>query len=429
MPHKNGKIYSEVVNGVKVGINTDDVGAVIGDASHDVKTLCISKRINPAAVFRPRYTSSSTAFVHIGPEEFDTKLKNLVAPLSGDSKIQMKCIKYGIWVPYFNRLDEGYPYYASRIRWNPRPCDETQYGDLTHFDGYDHGAKFKNPVQSVVCAVGSKVQVVFQDNSTSESITAQTLFGDSDYAYFGFILYEYQGEAPILSGSGAVTPTVHLDSGNVYMASGQARVVNSNVFAKSGYNYDIIPIVATDYNGDYEYYSLNISDSVPGRITKSLFIGNIEFVFFRFSEGTFYPDGNTIGTGNNIGVDKTTFGFALMMSQDLFSSIISTNSNQNDGLIRRSSIKIKAKFTRSGDNTVYTNIFTESNGLVIPNIINKNLLKMYIQTTGNSNKVYEWAQSAAGTLAGYFDFDISFTINIDKSGHTENLQYPAVSWM
>lgn len=40
MPHSNGKIYSEVVNGVKVGINTDDVVAVLGVGSHIVNYLC-----------------------------------------------------------------------------------------------------------------------------------------------------------------------------------------------------------------------------------------------------------------------------------------------------------------------------------------------------------------------------------------------------
>lgn len=40
MSHSNGRIYSETVNGKKIGINTDDVRTVLGSASHDVGTLC-----------------------------------------------------------------------------------------------------------------------------------------------------------------------------------------------------------------------------------------------------------------------------------------------------------------------------------------------------------------------------------------------------
>lgn len=45
MPHTSNRIYSEVVNGVKVGINSDDIGAVLGEASHDIGTLVKSKKI------------------------------------------------------------------------------------------------------------------------------------------------------------------------------------------------------------------------------------------------------------------------------------------------------------------------------------------------------------------------------------------------
>lgn len=47
MPHANGVIYSTTdSNGNKIGINTDDVNAVIGVASHDVATLCLSTKVN-----------------------------------------------------------------------------------------------------------------------------------------------------------------------------------------------------------------------------------------------------------------------------------------------------------------------------------------------------------------------------------------------
>lgn len=55
MPHANGRIYWEIVNGVEVGANTDDVNAVLGTGSHDVQTLCMdAKNINMWAKYKPQ---------------------------------------------------------------------------------------------------------------------------------------------------------------------------------------------------------------------------------------------------------------------------------------------------------------------------------------------------------------------------------------
>ena len=427
MPHANGKIYSEVVNGVKKGINTDDVKAVLGESSHEVKTLCISKKINPAAIFRPRYMGGAP---HVAPEDFQSKLKELGAPPSGVQGVTMKCVDYGIWVPYFNSIVNGYPYFASRVRWNPRPCDETQFGDLTHFDGYNHNARFTNPVSSVICAIGSPIKVTFRaSSSTDNTIGVGSLFGDNENAYFGFFVYEYQGEGFILSGSGALLPKVFINS--YYIPQNSAfPTVTSNVIAKNGYNYDIIPIVAVNNNGDWEYYSLFISDSVPGLITKRVGSDDIEFIYFRFSEGGFYPDGDVIETGTSIGVANSTFGFALMMSSPFPKILATTDMDYASGLIRPSTIKITARFTRWNDKKLFTKDFTEANGgLTVLRQLNTNILRMYVPIENYENKVFTWARSVAGTLAGDFDFDIAFTINVNKTGGSEKCSFPGQSWM
>ena len=418
MGHSNGKITAPV--------NTDDVSATLGVNSHDVKTLCLSDRIKAAAIYRPRFTGGA---VHVDPEDFHTRLKDLAAPTTGISGVTMKCIKYGIWVPYFNSLLSGWPWYASRIRWNVRPCDETQYGDITHFIGYDHNAKFVNPVQEVVCAAGSKIQVSFKDNTTAEWITAQKMFGDNEDAYFGFIVYEYTGEAPILTGTAAVTPKVFIS--NYYISqSSVLRVVSSNINATLGKSYDIIPIVAIDKGGgDYDYYSLFIGDPVPGLIQKRLGSDGIEFIYFRFSEGGFYPDGDTIETGTSVGVDKTTFAFVLMMSSPFPKILADSDTAYATGLIRPGTIKMTARFTRASDSKVFSNVFTESNGLVVLRQLATPTLKMYMKTTDNGNSVYDWAKSEAGTLAGDFDFEIAFTINVNTTGGSEKNTYRATSWM
>lgn len=426
MSNSGGKIYSEVVNGVKVGINTDDVSSVLGVASHDIKTLCTSSKINPAAVFRPRFMGGA---VHVDPEDFQSNLKSLVAPASGATGITMKCVNYGIWVPYFNTLLNGRPWDASHVRWNPRPCDDTQFGDLTHFDGYNHNVTFENPVKSVVCGNNAYIQVTFQDISTKDTITARTLFGDNEDAYFGFIVYEFTGDGPVLSGTGAVIPKAYIHNYQL-MQSTYPQVVSSDFKARKGYGYDIIPIVAVDTGGEiYDYYSLFISDSVPGFIRKYIGTNDIEFIYFRFSEGTFYPDGNTIETGSSIGVDKTTFGFALMMTSPFPKILADSDTAYSTGLIRPGTIKLTAKFTRMSDNQTFTKVFTENDNLVVQRQLNTNILRMYIKTTSTGNAVYDWARTTAGSLAGKFDFDIAFTINVNTTGGSEKNSFPAQSWM
>lgn len=53
MPHSNGRIYTEMRNGVRYGVTAEDVAAVLGQASLDVGTLCRAGNINPWAKYRP----------------------------------------------------------------------------------------------------------------------------------------------------------------------------------------------------------------------------------------------------------------------------------------------------------------------------------------------------------------------------------------
>lgn len=53
MAHSNGRIYTETRNGVRYGVTTEDVAAVLGQASLDVGTLCRASNINPWARYKP----------------------------------------------------------------------------------------------------------------------------------------------------------------------------------------------------------------------------------------------------------------------------------------------------------------------------------------------------------------------------------------
>ena len=53
MAHSNGRIYTETVSGVRRGVTTEDVAAVLGVNSLDVATLCRAANINPWARYKP----------------------------------------------------------------------------------------------------------------------------------------------------------------------------------------------------------------------------------------------------------------------------------------------------------------------------------------------------------------------------------------
>lgn len=71
MPHNNGRIYTETVNGVRYGVSTDDVASVLGLASSDVATLCRAGNINPWARYKPVYIAKANASP--GPLTDDTR--------------------------------------------------------------------------------------------------------------------------------------------------------------------------------------------------------------------------------------------------------------------------------------------------------------------------------------------------------------------
>lgn len=422
MPVVNGKVVAPIDF-----IGT--VASVLGSTSGDCVTLCTHPKINPAAIFRPRFMGGRT---HVETTDFQSVLSQLVAPSSGTSGVSMKCVNYGIWLPYVTHLSNGYIWNASHVRWNPRPATLGDYTDITHFDGYNSKAAFANPVQSVVCSSGAIIKVTFRNPYVDDSITVRSMFGDNENAYFGFVVYEYTGDGPILSGTGAVTPKVFIHNYSTAQAI-TPQTVSSDITANRNKKYDIIPIVAVDYGGgDYEYYTLNISGTVPGFYRKNPGSSDIEFIYFRFAECTsgnpYYPDGDNLETGSSIGITQNCFSFALMMTSP-FSKILATSDSTYDGLIRPGSMRIKASFRRQTDNKVFTKDFTSSNGLVMARQLGTNVLRMYILLNNSGNGVYDWAQSVAGTLAGFFSFSATFTINLNTSGANESNQFPAISWM
>ncbi|MDE7345356.1 MAG: hypothetical protein K2N48_01285 [Muribaculaceae bacterium] len=73
MPHSNGKIYSEVVNGEKIGINESDVASTIGVNSYDWVTLGTSEKNNKWSKKKPVRGESPADY----PEPWDRNTGNV----------------------------------------------------------------------------------------------------------------------------------------------------------------------------------------------------------------------------------------------------------------------------------------------------------------------------------------------------------------
>lgn len=148
MSHANGKIYSEVVNGKLVGINTDDVRLTIGLNSDDVMTLCSSEKNNKFSKHKPLRGTSPIPTTPV------------TASTGSDGAPAGSNPRYGLLVPTNTAAQLGLSS-ASRflkpLAWrastrsggishnvhnytylHPRPG--TDYGRLPDYDGYDHNA-------------------------------------------------------------------------------------------------------------------------------------------------------------------------------------------------------------------------------------------------------------------------------------------------
>ena len=198
MGHNNGQISAPV--------NTDDIAATLGVASHDVKTLCMSSRINPWAKWKPENIGSYT------PLTLEQRQKNnfgLLAPTIYNSSNIATAIKNGTF-------DSG---------WSYQGVDENGWGRMTDFlspddptRGYDHNAQHPFPtlhegvvvINSSATAV-STVIICMSPMMSTDAVSLNELIGPDNRAdlkystwYFG-ILMVHKTNNNILACSSGVT--------------------------------------------------------------------------------------------------------------------------------------------------------------------------------------------------------------------------------
>lgn len=332
MPQANGKIWADVVNGVKRGISTADVSLCIGENSLDETTLCLSSKINKAALFCPRYIMapgidlmengafSKTALDHIKSQISQIRSGYTVGP-------------YGVCVPdmQLNNFASGNSTSYTRVfdcarqSWYiARPnaptgnqtVAQTSFKAINHFDGYDHTVKITPPVTTVTVAAqpnGDKlITVVFSVPPTDgKTLSISNLFlpeGTKKY-YFGVIVFRGTNADGWLT-----SDVVHVSTSNVAIAEstntiGYTVSVYDDATNDNGY-YRIIPFVTDKANvqsvaggsvsqafSNSVAYGIRIDDScgsvftvrVGGSTGGGSDVQNYIFTWKEGNNGAYYP--------------------------------------------------------------------------------------------------------------------------------------------
>lgn len=303
---------------ISAPINTDDVSSVLDVASHDVATLCTSSQINPAALFRPRYSSANPGLQLRGSDGKFLAAANteIAGNISQRPSATYQCPNLGIWVPEFalrNLTSSNYGTMHSQARntWFVPVPDKGGVGSfkiLDHFDGYDHNASFKDPVLQVSVTkkntTTNTIQIMFSTPSPVSQpgvISVGNMFGGKGY-YFGAVVFRgtnaegiQQSDTMIVFSSGTA---IKSDAATTVTLSKDDTPPNA---ATTTYYYRIIPFVCNKANItsalDTDFYSIHMSDDYPGiytmKVGDSATGGGVKDYYFAWTEpantGNYYP--------------------------------------------------------------------------------------------------------------------------------------------
>ena len=276
MGHSNEKIYGPV--------NSDDVNAVIPVGSHNWTAMCRSEKINRAALFRPRYADDPGLYLQAADGKFSPAANSMIAgaisqkPASG----LWGCPNLGIWVPEFdlrNITPAGYGSMQSIAErtWHVPEPEGRSFDIIDHFIGYDHNAKFRDPlIQANVSKKNTTTNTIQIQLSTPSpaaqpgTISVGNMFGGRGW-YFGAVVFRG-------TNAEGITPSdtmILFGSGTAINGNEATTVTITDEDTPPGstetYYYRIIPFVCDRANvtsaADTTFYSIRMSDEYPGMYT------------------------------------------------------------------------------------------------------------------------------------------------------------------
>lgn len=307
---------------ISAPVNTDDVRLTIGENSDDVSTLCLSSKINKAALFCPRY---------VGKPDVQLKVNGAFSPAALNYIKQLNNVRQnytigpcGVCLPnlQLNNFAQSSTAFdrvfsCARSSWyiarpnaptGTLPASSTSFKTLDHFDGYDHNVKITKPVISAVVDTktgGKRVSVVFSTpTADGKTLSVSNLFGGGGW-YFGVIVFRGTN-----SEGWTTSDVVRASSGNTAISTGSGSHTVSVDYDDSGndYYYRIIPFI-TDKSGvsstadvgasfiDSTCYGARIDDSCGsvftvqsgGSTSGGSGIQNYTFTWKEGNNGSYYP--------------------------------------------------------------------------------------------------------------------------------------------
>ena len=137
---------------IQAPVGVAEVAQTLGEASLDVGTLCLSQKINPASLVRPAWSEVPNRL----PEELagDTNsLTNWKGRPASPQTVNGVAVTYiqASWQYYVPSIAD--PALIEKVKdlfWVHADPDGDSWLNLTHFDGYRHGAVPLDPVGAVV---------------------------------------------------------------------------------------------------------------------------------------------------------------------------------------------------------------------------------------------------------------------------------------
>ena len=244
MGHANGRITAPV--------NTDDVRLTIGEPSDDVGTLCTSDRINPAAIYRPRYSRSNPG-LQLNAAGF-TEIAGNISQAPGNGYV---CPAYGVWVPEYNLRNIGATGYSdlfalARKTWHIAAPDSNSFYILDHFAGYRHDARVTPPIISAAVTKRAGGGVILSMVLTTPApdgatLSVSNLFGGKGLYFAAIVLRGTNLEAwtpqDTMIVAGTSTPVSATASTTV-----SVKIEDPDADMTEDYAYRIIPFVVNKAN-------------------------------------------------------------------------------------------------------------------------------------------------------------------------------------
>lgn len=314
MGYSNGKITGPV--------NSDDVSAVLGVASHDWRTLCRSDKINPVALFRPRYSSVDPGLNlgSAGDSDGFKWIANQIGQAPDGTGAGYGCPAYGVWVPKYNISSTSNSLWnalftASRRTWYIKPDEtDTNGGDsfdiLDHFIGYDHDAKVTKPL--ITASVGENgtsgntVSVIFTTPAPDgRTMSISNLFGTSSSAatrwYFGAVIFRSTNKEGWTTSDTMLVMGSPVAISNNGQTTVEVSVNDTGASQTAEYVYRIIPFVCNKANltssnlSGTTFYGIGMTKEYAGWMEiKSGAVqgGEVTVNYFNWKEsvnGNYYP--------------------------------------------------------------------------------------------------------------------------------------------